>query len=136
MSLPGLDSAGGWVIPARLNMAAQCLAHPAEQTAIIDVSGETRRDVTYGDLSRMTDDLARALLTRVQPGDRVGVLLSQSPSCAAAHLAVWKIGAISVPLFKLFKKDALASRVGDAGCAHPSAEMNQVLGEECPEHEG
>ena len=52
---------------------------------------------------------------RVQPGDRVGVLLSQSPMCAAAHLAIWKIGAISVPLFKLFKHDALASRIGDAG---------------------
>jgi acetyl-CoA synthetase len=43
-------------------------------------------------------------------------LLSQSPWCAAAHLAIWKIGAISVPLFKLFKHDALASRVMDAGC--------------------
>ena len=29
-----------------------------------------------------------------------------------------------------------AKVVGDAGCAHPSAEMNQVLGEECPpEHQ-
>ncbi|MEW9919138.1 AMP-binding protein [Marimonas sp. MJW-29] len=97
-------------------MAAQCLAHPEGQTAIIDVSGETRRDVTYGDLGHMTDDLARALLARVRPSDRVGVLLSQSPWCAAAHLAIWKIGAISVPLFKLFKQDALASRVGDAEC--------------------
>jgi len=43
-------------------------------------------------------------------------LLSQSPWCLAAHLAIWKIGAISVPLFKLFKQDALASRVNDAGC--------------------
>ncbi len=43
------------------------------------------------------------------------MLLSQSPWCAAAHLAVWKIGAISVPLFKLFKHDALASRIADAG---------------------
>ena len=44
-----------------------------------------------------------------------GVLLGQSPWCAAAHLAIWKIGAISVPLFKLFQHDALASRIGDAG---------------------
>jgi acetyl-CoA synthetase len=97
------------------NMAAQCLAHPAEQVAIIDLTGDARLDVTYATLANMADGLARALMARVQVGDRVGVLLSQSPWCAAAHLAIWKIGAISVPLFKLFKLDALRSRVTDAG---------------------
>ena len=97
------------------NMAAQCLAHPAEQTAVIDLTGDVRRDVSYGELADMSDGLARALKARVAVGDRVGVLLSQSPWCAASHLAIWKIGAISVPLFKLFKNDALRSRVSDAG---------------------
>lgn len=97
------------------NMAAQCLDHPSDQIAIVDLTGDVRRDVTYGDLAEMTDGLARALLQKVRAGDRVGVLLSQSPWCAAAHLAIWKIGAISVPLFKLFKNDALKSRVSDAG---------------------
>ncbi len=112
--LPGLDANGAWDIPARLNMAAQCLDQDPAKTAIIDLTGDARRDVTYGDLMDMADALARALLGRVRRGDRVGVLLSQSPWCAAAHLAIWKIGAISVPLFKLFKHDALASRLGDA----------------------
>lgn len=100
-----------------MNMAAQCLAHPHDQVAIIDLSGDMRRDVSYGELGDRVDALARALMVDVQPGDRVGVLLSQSPWCAAAHLAIWKIGAISVPLFKLFKQDALASRINDAGVA-------------------
>ena len=113
--LPGLDAAGAWEIPARLNMAAQCLSHDPARRAIIDLTGEARRDVSFGTLSDMVDGLARALAQRVQAGDRVGVLLGQSPWCAAAHLAIWKIGAISVPLFKLFKYDALASRVRDAG---------------------
>ncbi len=116
-ALPGLDQSGAWDLPARLNMAAQCLGHDPDQTAIIDLTGPVRRDVSYGDLVGMTDGLARALAARVQPGDRVGVLLSQTPWCAAAHLAIWKIGAISVPLFKLFKQEALASRIGDAGVA-------------------
>ena len=98
-----------------LNMAAQCLGHPADQVAVVDLTSGARCDVTYGALADMTDGLARALLRNVQAGDRVGVLLSQSPWCAAAHLAIWKIGAISVPLFKLFKHDALKSRVQDAG---------------------
>ena len=116
MNTPGLDDKGNWDIPARLNMAMQCLAHPVDALAIIDLTGSARSDVTFGALSDMVDGLARALQRKVSAGDRVGVLLSQSPWCAAAHLAIWKIGAISVPLFKLFKYDALATRIGDAGC--------------------
>ncbi|MEM6303632.1 MAG: AMP-binding protein [Pseudomonadota bacterium] len=116
MSLPGLKADGSWDVPERLNMAAQCLAQPAEALAVLDLTGETPLEVTYGDLVALTDGIARALREEVLPGDRVGVLLSQSRWCAAAHLAIWKIGAISVPLFKLFKRDALSSRMRDAGC--------------------
>ncbi|WP_170581398.1 AMP-binding protein [Ruegeria arenilitoris] len=116
--IPGLRSGGSWDIPPRLNMARQCLSRPSEQVAILDLSSEATTEITYGELEQMTDRLARGLLGRVQPGDRVGVLLSQSPWSAAAHLAIWKIGAISVPLFKLFKRDALASRLGDAGAGY------------------
>lgn len=112
--IPGLRVDGSWDTPDRLNMARQCLTAP-DRLAIIDLTGPERRDVSLAELHGMVDGLARYLLTRIQPGDRVGVLLSQSPWCAAAHLAIWKIGAISVPLFKLFKTDALRSRVGDAG---------------------
>ncbi len=115
LHIPGLRAAGGWDVPDRLNMARQCLSHPPEQVALVDLTEGEERPVTYGQLHEMVDGLARALLPKVQTGDRVGVLLSQSPWCAAAHLAIWKIGAISVPLFKLFKRDALRSRVADAG---------------------
>lgn len=117
MSLPGMTTQGVWVLPPQLNMAAQCLDHPAENVAIVDVTEGTRRGVSYGELHEMADGIARALQRQITRGDRVGVLLSQSPWCLAAHLAIWKIGAISVPLFKLFKRDALASRINDAGCA-------------------
>jgi acetyl-CoA synthetase len=53
----------------------------------------------------------------VARGDRVGVLRSQDDWCAAAHIAIWKLGAVSIPLFKLFRHDALDSRLGDAGAA-------------------
>ncbi len=103
-----------WAIPARLNMAAQTLAHPPEQVAILDLSAG-RHEVTYGELADMAGRLAFALSSRVRRGDRVGVLFSQDAWCAAAHIAIWKIGAISVPLFKLFKRDALDSRISDSG---------------------
>jgi acetyl-CoA synthetase len=108
------DAHANRALPKRLNMAAQCLAHAPDKCALIDLTGPKRRDVNYGDLGRMVDALAAILLDRVQPGARVGVLRSQDPWTAAAHLAIWKIGAISVPLFKLFKQDALRVRVDDA----------------------
>ncbi len=117
MGLPGLTVDGAWDLPRDLNMARQGLDRDPEAVAVIDLTGATRRDVSVAELAEMTDGIARALLRAVRPGDRVGVLLSQSPWCLAAHLAIWKIGAISVPLFKLFKHDALATRVRDAGCA-------------------
>ncbi len=128
---PGLKADGGWDLPEQLNMAAQVLAHPAENVAIIDLTGPQRVDVSYGELAEMVDGLARYLSARLQPGDRVGVLLSQSPWCVAAHLAAWKVGAISVPLFKLFKRDALASRAGDAGVrlVFTDAEGADLLGD-------
>ncbi len=103
------------MIPDRLNMARQCLSQPRENTAIVTVSEGGDQIISFGQLERLTNGIAHTLLQKVSPGDRVGVLLSQSPMCAAAHLAIWKIGAISVPLFKLFQQDALASRIGDAG---------------------
>jgi len=113
--IPGLTHDGAWDVPRALNMAAQAMGHDPDACAIIDLTGPERCDISHGELASMVDGLARYLLSRIQPGDRVGVLLSQSPWCAAAHLAIWKVGAISVPLFKLFKRDALASRAGDAG---------------------
>ena len=115
--LPGLRPDGSWDLPGDLNMARQALAHAPGGLAILDLTGSEPEPVTYGRLSEMTDGLVRYLRARVQPGERVGVLHGQSPCCAAAHLACWKAGVISVPLFKLFKRDALRSRAGDAGVA-------------------
>ncbi len=111
-----------WEIPARLNLAAQAcddwVARAPDRLALIDLSEGARRDWSYGALQNLSRRVQAALCARdVSRGDRVGVLLSQSPLCAAAHLAIWRMGAVSVPLFKLFRHDALASRVGDSGAA-------------------
>jgi len=108
-----------WDLPDRLNMAAQVCDGWAERAperlAILDLS-DGRDEITYARLKGMADALAQELVARgVVRGDRVGVLRAQGAWCAAAHIAIWKIGAISIPLFKLFKQDALAGRVTDAG---------------------
>src|SRR6056297_1705493 len=116
-----LVSAFRWDLPARLNMAVQVCddwaARDPDRVAILDLS-EAREEVSYGRLRQMGDGLARDLQARgVTRGDRVGVLRSQDAWCAAAHIAIWKLGAVSIPLFKLFRHDALLSRLGDAGAA-------------------
>ena len=47
--------------------------------------------------------------------DRVGVLLPQAPETAYAHVAAYKLGVISIPLFTLFGVEALEYRIVNAG---------------------
>ncbi len=107
-----------WDLPARLNMAEQAcdrwVLRAPDRVAIIDHASGA--DVTYAQLAHLSRRVQAGLVARgVQAGDRVGVLLSQSPLCAAAHLACWRMGAISVPLFMLFREDALRARLEDSG---------------------
>lgn len=107
-----MQKAFRWTFPGQLNMADQCLSHDAALPAIIEYDG-TPRPVTFAELSKMTDLLAHAI--GAERGERVAVLRTQSAWTAAAHLAIWKSAAISVPLFKLFGPEALALRLRDAG---------------------
>ena len=112
-----------WGLPPALNMAVQaCDAWAAKapgQVALIDATGEALQRLDYAGLQALSWRVQAALVARgVASGDRVGVLLSQSFLTAAAHIAIWRMGAISVPLFKLFRHDALASRVADCGAVH------------------
>ena len=48
-------------------------------------------------------------------GDRVGVILSQSLETCVAHLGIYKLGGIAVPMSVLFGPDALRHRLDDSG---------------------
>ncbi|MGB0498728.1 MAG: AMP-binding protein [Rubricella sp.] len=75
------------------------------------------RDYSYLQLSRASSRLANALEARgVTRGDRIAILLPQTPEALLTHLAAYKIGAIAVPLFTLFGEDGLRYRLGQAGC--------------------
>ncbi len=45
----------------------------------------------------------------------MGILLGQCPETAITHLAVYKLGAIAIPLFTLFGPDALEYRLSNSG---------------------
>jgi len=110
-----------WQIPARYNIGVDVCDRWAKrvpsQAAILEVNA--RGDVTpitYADLRQRSNRLASALAARgVKRGDRVAVLLPQVHQTAVAHIAIYKIGAIAVPLAALFGVDALEYRLRDAG---------------------
>lgn len=62
------------------------------------IAGEER--LTFADLDRLSDMLARALVERhgVAKGDRVGIAMRNCPSWIVAHMAVLKAGGISTLL--------------------------------------
>lgn len=71
---------------------------------------------SYGWLRETSNRIANALAAnRIGVGDRVAVLLPQSPEVAAIHIAIYKLGAVALPLAALFGPDALSYRLGNAG---------------------
>lgn len=105
-----------WRVPDRVNMATLCVDdHPASDPALIVDDGASVRTWSFGELSDRSSRLAASLRRLgVERGDRVGVLAGQRVETALTHLAVWRLGAVSMPLSSLFGPDALAYRIEDA----------------------
>jgi len=112
-----------WTIPARFNIgtavADAWAAREPDRIALLlygrDGAPET---LSYGELARRSDALAAALRRQgVRRGDRVALLLPQGFAVAIAHVAIYKLGAIAVPLALLFGAEALEYRLHAAGVA-------------------
>ena len=110
-----------WQVPAAFNIGvAVCdvwAARDPRRTAIIHVTPDERsEDISYGWLRENSNRLANTLRANgVGRGDRVAILLPQSPEVAAIHIAVYKLGAVALPLATLFGVDAISYRLKDAG---------------------
>ncbi len=129
-----------YVIPERFNLGAACSdPHPAEAMAVISVDPTGVAVATpYGELSERTSRLAGSLARRgIERGHRVGVVAPQSLDVGIAHLAIWKLGAVSLPLASLFGPDALRYRLthSGAGLAIVSAGNRAKVAEAVPDLE-
>lgn len=110
-----------WQIPAKFNIGIAvsddwaereperiCLQHFSPDGAHLSL--------TYRAFSAQSSSFAQGLLEQgVRPGDRVAILLPQSFETAIAHAAIYKLGAIALPLALLFGVEALEYRLRDAG---------------------
>lgn len=116
-----LVAAFRWQVPDRYNIAVDACDRWAvrdpDRTAIIHSLRDGRTEtVSYGWLAEKSNRLANALAAHgIDRGDRVGLLLPQTPEVAVAHFAVYKRGAVTVPLAVLFGVDALRYRLADSG---------------------
>ncbi len=111
-----------WAIPEYYNIGVDICDRPAatapDSPAIIDVAADHRFVVhTFADLRRMSNQLANALTSHVSQGSRIAVLLPQCVETAVAHIAITKMGGISLPLFTLFGPDALLHRLRDSAAS-------------------
>ncbi len=109
-----------WRVPEFYNMGVDvCDKHAEAKPDAVGLIAEDEDGVvtrySFADLKRLSNRLANVLGgSGVEPGERVGILLSQSVEAGVAHIAAWKAGCISIPLFTLFGEDALEFRLADS----------------------
>ena len=109
-----------WRVPARFNMGrAVCDRYARDRSRFAlfyeDEQGNEEK-YTFWELQQQANRFANVLAAMgVRKGDRVGIILPQRPETAISHIALYKIGAIAVPLAVLFQEDALRFRLSDSG---------------------
>ncbi|MFI1353915.1 AMP-binding protein [Streptomyces sp. NPDC020898] len=94
-----------------------CDQHPADRVAftVVDGTGEPST-LSYGELAAASHRCARALQELgVGPGDRVATLMGKSTDLVTVILAIWRLGAVYVPLFTAFAPQAIALRLEGSG---------------------
>jgi len=112
-----------WQVPARYNIGVDVCDRWADaepgRLAILHVKPDGGEDaISYGALRDTSNRLANVLRGHgIARGDRVAILLPQAPEVAAAHIAIYKLGAIALPLAVLFGTDALSYRLQNSGAA-------------------
>lgn len=110
-----------WQIPGRFNIAEACAARHAEAapegTALILDQGDDENPLklTWQALDQRAQKCAAMLANfGVERGDRVAIQLPQGWQAVAIHLAIYRLGAIAVPLATQFGPQAIGYRIAKA----------------------
>jgi acetyl-CoA synthetase len=105
-----------WRIPPDYNIAADCIDRHQElrdKPALYYEDDRGRREVySFGRMDELSRRFANALRgLGIKPGDVVALHLPQMPETALAHLALYRLGAIALPISRLFAADGLRYRL-------------------------
>ncbi len=123
-----------WQVPARFNIAQACCsrwAHDQATARRIAIAWERedgrRGTISYRQLQAQANRLSHALVgLGVQRGDCVAIVMAQRPETAVAHMAVYQLGAVAMPLSMLFGPDALAFRLQDSAAVVAVADETSI----------
>jgi acetyl-CoA synthetase len=144
-----LHAAFRWQVPALFNMAQVCCTRWAgdpRSAGRVAVAWE-REDgragqLSYAELQAQADRLSHGLRRLgVERGDVVALVLPQRPETAVAHIALYQLGAVAMPLSILFGPDALVYRLQDSRAVWALADEQaianlQAVRVECPQLRG
>jgi len=108
---------------ARYSGGDACVAHllcdryEADRRAFRIVGADlAASDISYGELRAVSERFAAGLRALgIGPGDRVATLMGKSRSYLVALMAIWRLGAVHVPLFTAFAPPAIAYRLLGSG---------------------
>ncbi|MFD5177588.1 AMP-binding protein [Nocardia sp. NPDC058379] len=105
-----------------------CDRHPADAIAFRIVEPDLQiSELTYGELSERSRRFATGLAhLGVRRGDTVGVLMGKSAELPVVLLAIWRLGAVHVPLFTAFAGSAVAARLGGADAKFVVTDADQA----------
>ena len=108
-----------WFIPEHYNIASDTIEKFAntERIALKHVLDDgNHKEFSFKYLNQKSNQLANVLdSVSLKDDDRVGIILGQCPETILSHMACFKSGKISIPLFSLFGDDALLFRLKDSG---------------------
>ncbi|MGW6705235.1 class I adenylate-forming enzyme family protein [Streptomyces sp. NPDC054956] len=98
--------------PSVLHAFRAAVARAPERTALAYFDGR----IGYAETDALSDSLAGHLALRgVRRGDRVAVMLQNTPHFVLAVLAAWKAGAVVVPLNPMYKSGEVGHVLRDSG---------------------
>ncbi|MGH8011481.1 MAG: acyl-CoA synthetase [Candidatus Binataceae bacterium] len=108
-----------WNIPSDYNVAFDCVDRHTElrdKPALFYEDDEGRvEQYTFGQIATLSKRFANALKgLGVKRGDVVALHVPQRPETAIAHIALYRLGAIALPISRLFGPDALLYRLNNS----------------------
>ncbi|OGP62530.1 MAG: AMP-dependent synthetase [Deltaproteobacteria bacterium RBG_13_49_15] len=120
-----------WDIPEYYNIGvdvADKWANEKYRLALIYIDSEGKEHkYTFWELKNLSNQLANALRAQeVGIKDRVGILLPPCPEALISHVAIYKLGAIAVPLLTLFGPDAIEFRLGNSEAKSVITDMENL----------
>ena len=95
-----------------------CDRHPADHVAFTLIDADmTATDLIYGTLRRESEALAGSLRAMgAKRGDRIATLMGKRRELLVSLMAIWRLGAVHVPLFTAFAPPAIAYRLDASHC--------------------